>query len=264
MATEFNFKRAFDEKYYPLFQKFSIHQQNLFDIVHKLVVEEDKSNIQELIFDKDICFCISKLGIKKIQETALIVYRLGYYCYDREKIPKFQAKGFYWKFQDICDQWLIHNGHKGSRLIESKFCPADEFMDHKVGTSYDNDEITNFLNSKELGEFVSVKVININHRVVDQFNNRIKEIPFHIFMITKKHIKLSSVYIDCSSAPCGTCGKEYKYHKSDTVVAVKFGRTDQPENKEIEETVKKAFEFIEQHNKNNTDKMNIDGFVLAK
>lgn len=269
MATEFNFKRAFDEKYYPLFQEFSPEQLDLFDTIRKIVVTTENFNIQEIIHDQILSEKLNALGTPTIEQTALIVYRLGYYCYDREKITQFQEKGFYWKFQDICDQWLIHNGHEGSRLIESTFCPADEFRDHVVGTNYDHDEIARFLYCHQeipmypMGIYIppNFNVINANFRVVDSNNKTIDGIKSHPFMITNEHIiKATGRGIDGSEAPCGICKHDVKSHISDVVCIVNVPKDSHPNY--IHEVLLNVSNLIEDHNKTNTDKMMIDGFAI--
>lgn len=110
------------------------------------------------------------------------------------------------------------------------------------------------INDGLLGRVRCLKVANVNFRVKDHPSDN-----GHPFMITQRHLRGSSIYLDPSCAPCGICGHPYELHASDKVAVLTVAGSRAGDTVELTEEERGAMQGLEPFMKQNK----IDGFVFT-
>lgn len=209
--------------------------------------EREKFSKLELAFDN--------IASELLAECSELVYWSGHLAPSKEPLGKrLQAYGLYWKFQSVVVASIIRRncGEALHQARQRHTAAHKKFYDHKEGTEFDNEELTE--KYKDIGgdAFEVLKVENINYRV--EGNSHVSS---HPFMIGIKHMKANSISLDLTeSCAFPGCGCKIEDHVSDRVVCLKLRRsikkTDAPP---LLEQMAKKFE---------EDKIKFDGFAFVK
>jgi hypothetical protein len=273
MATEFNFKRAWDEWAHPRFCAMGRDVHLAIEAVRVVAptLQQRGANRVEFPDNLPLRASFDVLDPAAVQEAGKVVYYYGHWAYKGTPGERLQDHGLYWKFEHLADAWLIANGHAPSKVWYDANFKIDGYMDHKPGTPYDTDEVAKLLAPSVAPEFEVVGCKYVNHRVEDRTGKPIThndrrpgEGMNHPFMITLAHFPTDGgMYIQPEQAPCGLCGRPYDQHKSDVALFVK--PTRDLANAEAGTALNRAKLLVEEHNAANPkDKVRLDGFAFPK
>jgi len=225
MATEFNYKRAWEEFAAPKFIALPQNIRELYERVQKQCGDmsqnkslgmnwPDKDDDTDT-YDYPLRLVFEKIPSEELARAGHVIYSLGHWDYNKDvkyeelgaqrSLPR-DRKGGYWKFEHYAKQSLSDRGYTE---YDRHKPDTSQFMDHVEGTELNNDEL-----SKKYTDLLSNSGASV--RSVDHCNYK----P-HPFMITSKHLANSkSMYLDPDAAPCGMkgCNLSYKEHTSDRVL----------------------------------------------
>jgi hypothetical protein len=181
------------------------------------------------------------------------------YTHHRAGPDNTKTVGAYWKFESLAKASLIARKYvwNEDRLARDLDFDQESFMDHKPGTTYDNNEKHVLFKELLNGDFEAVKVTTCNHRP-------------HPFCIGTKHVAYASEHCNgilgveaMRSAPCAMqegsyprrmCGLSYDEHTHETVLMLRPLRD--MENEDAASVLTLIKPLLEEHK--------IDGIALLK
>ena len=158
-----------------------------------------------------------------------------------------RTTGATWKFQKFAFQCGAHEDNVTGRA----------FMDHKPGSGYDNEEVTEILNGWLNGSGLRVeRVQSVNHKVEGYSGKG------HPFVIGPEHFpKDGGMFIQPEQAGCNHCGMPHAAHTHETAAMLKGTKAagDEVTHKALKALLAK----IETHNTERpAEPIKLDGFGL--
>ena len=231
---EFNYQRAWREWAQPRFDKLSPELRALFtdvlaatDDLHT-VPQKYETPFPDTEKGNALAVAFSKFGSEELAEAACVIYYYGHWGYTAEG-KESQKGGAYWLFQRLADHVTIKRGETNgggvlcSKNWEKRNWQTDDFMDHKEGTSLDNDELAAKYRALVPEPFVVQQVTQVNYKP-------------HPYVIGPKHIEAAQSYggilgkevmekVGCAYYDRGSsCGLPYSAHTHDTAIFLTMTR----------------------------------------
>lgn len=223
MSREFNYKRAHREWAVPEFIKLGDDIKALYRRVQVEMAEacQNKSLGLDWPADGSLHAAFAAVDPAALAHAAEVIHALGHWDY-RSPDDVFPCQrdniGGYWKFEKLAKQSLIDRGLQS--LIKNG-PDVEQFMDHKEGTDFDDDELKQILAPCFAPELILVRVTQVNWRLAPSARPR-KPIQGHPFVIGAAHFpKDGGMYINVHQAGCAECGCSYEEHLSDHVAVLK-------------------------------------------
>lgn len=254
MATELNYKRAHREWAFPEWEKLSIAVKALYCKVQEGY--EGTSQLKDLSMPWLAGFegLFDQIDMDVLAHARSVIYHLGYWDSKESADLHFprDKHGAYWKFDRLARQNLVKRGNKKPYPNP----PLAQFMEHKEGTEYDNNELATMLKPMFEGHFSVLKIDYANYRIVGR-----PSIAGHPFVIGRKHFQNNSMILDPRCAPCTRCGHSYDDHVSDRIIFLKplKGLTKEGDKYQLDE---ESAIFL--HELDDVfDKYGIDGIAFA-
>lgn len=245
MATEFNYKRAWDEYVSKEFDKLYALIRPVACALWREVGSITQMNMSLRLtgMSDDLKTIFDTVPVDTLAWASEVVYYYGHLGYGKHQ--HLQARGFYWKFQKLAVASVLkRNGNEHLRLARVQMKKMlKQFHDHKSGTEYDNEELLTLIRREvEFDALEIVKVKNINHKP-------------DVFCITSRHFPQDGgIYIRPEQAPCGHCGRPYSEHTYDRALFVK--RTNE-DNNALKKSMQAIVDFCKGRN------IRLDGFALV-
>ena len=190
---------------------------------------------------------------EELVHAQMVIHNLGHWdskdshdlLFPRDK------HGGYWKFEHLAKQSLVARGYCSPQAKNWPKPPTEQFMVHKEGTEFDNEELADL--ARPLVDDFYFEVVR-----VDQCNYRVKGLPDsegHPFVIGRKHIANShTMFLDPRCAPCDHCGRQYDDHTSEKALLLKLKNSHVPDEDgviqlvpEEQEVLKGLKAYIDEH-----------------
>ena len=247
MSTEFNYVRAHKEWAEPEFVKLPGVIFELLAEVGRLCAGQQQNASLGMDWPEGLKEKFDAVDPDLLGHAARVIYAHGHW---HPRSSRAYPAGAHWKFERFAQQSLADRGVSYARYKDA----GDQFMDHKEGTDYDNDELPALINDGLLGRVRCLKVANVNFRVKGHPSD-----DGHPFMITQRHLRESSIYLDPGCAPCGICGHPYELHVSDKVAVLAVSGVGAGDKLELTEEERGALQGLEPFLKQNK----VDGFVFT-
>lgn len=245
MATEFNYKRAHREWAYPEWEALPDEVKELYLTVIEKYDGTNQSGDLSMPWLEGIEELFDVIDMEVLAHSAMVINALGHWDSSDNHDLEFPRNkhGAHWKYERLARQNLVKRGYPGPMPKP----PSDQYMDHKEGTDYNNEELTELLRPMIAKHFSVLRVDNVNHRI--------RNAPFvkgHPFVIGRKHLENSNTMIlDPRCAPCSHCGYSYDHHISDRVallIPIREMEGDTVDlNEEEAETLRSLDEFFKEN-----------------
>ncbi len=267
MATEFNYRRAWQELANPQYEALPDAVKEAYRIVatEGRDLQQDKHLLVPVM--PKIADLLAPFDTGDLCLFMKVIYNWGHWAYtdivdgvNTKFGPTSDDAGAYWKLENMIRQIIVDMPNPRLDNHESAICHKygddhpmlksnmdGKFMDHKPGTDWSNEELP--------GKY--------QHLVVDDFHiSEVRCVNFkpHPFMIGPRHFPGDGEgsYILPRKAPCAMrgCCLDYDEHTHDVAMFLKCKR--QLPNKEAAAALMKLKNAFEE------DKVRVDGFAFLK